>query len=146
MSRVDIRVEGGDQLLAALQKLGRDGEREIARAVQATALEIRGDIVKRYQRGPKTGKRYEKYNPRRQHTASAESEAPATDTGRLASATDYRMTGRFSAEVGNSVAYGPMLEFGTQKILPRPAWVPAVEAAAPKYRRRLQDGIARAMK
>ena len=143
MSRVDIRVEGGDQLLAALQKLGRDGEREIARAVQATALEIRGDIVKRYQRGPKTGKQYTRGNVT--HQASAPGEAPATDTGRLASATEYSMTGKLSAEVSNSVIYGPMLEFGTQSIEPRPAWRPAVADATPKFNRRMETAIRKAM-
>ena len=50
-----VQIDGADDLLKALKKLGQDGERAAAQVVQATAIEVRGDIVKRYQRGPKTG-------------------------------------------------------------------------------------------
>jgi hypothetical protein len=138
-----IKLEGEAQLMAALRKLGADAEAEARKAVEATALEVRGDIVKRYQRGPKTGKQYTRGNVT--HQASAPGEAPATDTGRLASATEYSMTGKLSAEVSNSVLYGPMLEFGTQSIEPRPAWRPAVADATPKFNRRMEAAIRKAM-
>jgi HK97 gp10 family phage protein len=144
MSRVNLKVEGGDQLIAALRKLGKEGEAAIAKAVTQTAIDVRSDIIKRYQRGPKTGRTYTRGNV--EHTASAPGEAPATDTGRLVSGTDYKSTGKLSAEVGNKVKYGPMLEFGTFKIAPRPAWLPAIEAAAPKYIKRLETALARIMK
>lgn len=139
----DVQIDGADDLIKALQRLGADGERAAAQVVQATAIEVRGDIVKRYQRGPKTGIVYEKTNPNRTHQASAPGEAPATDTGRLANATTYKMTGKLSAEVSNEAQYSEWLEFGTQHIKPRPAWVPAVEAARPKYRKRMETALAR---
>ena len=138
-----VQIDGADDLIKALKKLGQDGERAAAQVVQATAIEVRGDIVKRYQRGPKTGIVYEKTNPTRTHQASAKGEAPATDTGRLANATVYKMTSKMSAEVSNDVKYGEWLEFGTQDIKPRPAWVPAVEDARPKYRKRMETALAR---
>ena len=138
-----VQIDGADDLIKALKKLGQDGERAAAQVVQATAIEVRGDIVKRYQRGPKTGIVYEKTNPTRTHQASSPGEAPATDTGRLANATVYKMTGKMSAEVSNDVKYGEWLEFGTQDIKPRPAWVPAVEDARPKYRKRMETALAR---
>jgi len=139
-----MKVEGGDQLIAALRKLGKEGEAAIAKVVTQTAMDVRSDIIKRYQRGPKTGVTYTRGNV--EHTASAAGEAPATDTGRLVSGTDFKSTGKLSAEVGNKVKYGPMLEFGTFKIAPRPAWLPAIEAAAPKYIKRLETALARIMK
>jgi hypothetical protein len=144
VTRVSIDMQGGDQLIAALKKLGADGEREIARVVTATAIEVRGAIVKKYQRGPKTGQVYQRGNV--VHQASAPGEPPATDTGRLASGTEYRSTGRFSAEVRNSVAYGPLLEFGTRNIAARPAWRPAVEEARAKYIKRLEDALRKVMR
>jgi hypothetical protein len=138
-----IKLEGEAQIMAALRKLGADAEIEARKAVEATAIELRGDIVKRYQRGPKTGKQYTRGNVT--HQASAPGEAPATDTGRLASATEYSMTGKLSAEVSNSVLYGPMLEFGTQSIEPRPAWRPAVQEATPKFNKRMEAAIRKAM-
>ena len=143
---VTLQLEGSDDLLRALRKLGADAQAETRKAVEATAIEVRGDIVKRYQRGPASGVVYERTNPRRTHQASAAGEAPATDTGRLASGTQYRMTGPLTAEVDNAVVYGPFLEFGTQSIAPRPAWRPAIQEAQPKFRLRLETALARVMR
>jgi len=146
MTRITMQIEGGDQLAAALRAYGAKAEKHVGDAVNATGLELRGDIVKAYQRGPASGVTYEKYNPRRTHTASAPGEAPATDTGRLASSVDFKRDGPMSATVGSQVAYAAMLEFGTSRIAPRPAWVPATEAMRPKFRRRLETALERAAK
>ena len=146
MTRVTMQLEGGDQLAAALRAYGAAAEKHVGDAVNATGLELRGDIVKAYQRGPASGVTYEKYSPRRTHTASASGEAPATDTGRLASSVDFKREGSMSATVGSQVAYAAMLEFGTSRIDPRPAWVPATEAMRPKFRQRLETALERAAK
>jgi len=146
VTRITMQLEGGDQLAAALRAYGAKAEKHVGDAVNATGLELRGDIVKAYQRGPASGVTYEKYNPRRTHTASAPGEAPATDTGRLASSVDFKREGPMSATVGSQVAYAAMLEFGTSRIAPRPAWVPATEAMRPKYRQRLEAALERAAK
>jgi len=146
VTRITMQIEGGDQLAAALRAYGAKAEKHVGDAVNATGLELRGDIMKAYQRGPASGVTYEKYNPRRTHTASAPGEAPATDTGRLASSVNYKREGPMSATVGSQVAYAAMLEFGTSRIDPRPAWVPATEAMRPKFRRRLETALERAAK
>ncbi len=146
MTRITMQLEGGDQLAAALRAYGAKAEKHVGDAVNATGLELRGDIVKAYQRGPASGMTYEKYNPRRTHTASAPGQAPATDTGRLASSVDFKRDGPMIATVGSTVAYAAMLEFGTSRIAPRPAWVPATEAMRPKFRQRLETALARAAK
>ena len=139
-----MQIEGGNQLAAALRAYGAAAERHVADAVNATGLELRGEIVKAYQRGPASGVTYEKSNPNRTHTASAPGQAPATDTGRLASSVEFRREGAMSATVGSQVAYAAMLEFGTSRIDPRPAWVPAAEAMRPKFRQRLERALERA--
>ncbi len=138
MSRV--KIEGLSDLNAALSRLSDEAQAGVDKAVQATGLEVRGDIVKRIQRGPATGQVYGN------HQASAPGEAPATDTGRLASSIDYKREGRMSASVGSDLAYAAMLEFGTTKVEPRPAWIPAVEAARDKYIDRLEAAIGKAMR
>jgi hypothetical protein len=143
---VTLKLEGEAQLMEALRKLGAEARAEARKAVQATAIEVRGDIVKGYQRGPASGVTRDLSSPNRTHTASAPGEAPATDTGRLASGTEYKMTGGMSAEVGNNVEYGPYLEFGTMRIAPRPLWRPTVIAAGPKFRARMETAIERAMR
>ena len=146
MTRITMQLEGEAQLMAALRAYGAKAEKHVGDAVNATGLELRGEIVKAYQRGPASGVTYEKYNPRRTHTASAPDEAPATDTGRLASSVDFKREGPMSATVGSQVAYAAMLEFGTIRIAPRPAWVPATEAMRPKFRQRLERALERAAK
>ena len=159
MTRITMQLEGGDQLAAALRAYGAAAEKHVGDAVNATGLELRADIVKAYQRGPKSGRVYTHYfftdgngNLRqgrkrdKPHQASAPDEAPATDTGNLASRIDFKREGATSATVGSQVVYASMLEFGTSRIAPRPAWVPATEAMRPKFRQRLEAALARAAK
>ena len=163
--KTTVKLEGLDELQDKLRLLGIEAKREVDKAVQATGLEIRGDIVKRIQKGPKTGAVYDSVfarvngrvvpvGPRQgnnlsaTHQASAPGEAPATDTGLLASRIIYKKEGQMSATVGSNVVYAAYLEFGAPraKIEPRPAWVPATEAMRPKFRQRLETALARAAK
>ena len=138
-----VKIEGQAELLKALKKFGADGEAELDKVVQATGIELRGDVVKMYQRSRPTGIVYRKSSPSRTHKASAPGEPPATDTGRLASSVQYKKAGRGSAEVDSQVEYGPMLEFGTLTIAKRPAWVPAVEGMRKRFNDRLESALAR---
>ena len=163
--KTTVKLEGLDELQDKLRLLGIEAKREVDKAVQATGLEIRGDIVKRIQQGPKTGAVYDSVfarvngrvvpiGPRTgnnlspTHQASAPGEAPATDTGNLASRIDFKREGPMSATVGSNVVYAAHLEFGAPraKIEPRPSWVPAIEAARPKYIARLEAALERAAK
>lgn len=128
--------------MAALDDLSDDIQEQVEKVVLATGLEIQGDIKKRIQRGPATGRTYRKYNPNRLHTASAPGEAPATDTGRLVNSITFKDEGKASVSVFSLLAYARYLEFGTFEIAPRPSWVPAVEEARPKFVRRMEAAIA----
>lgn len=143
---VTLRLEGTEELARALRRLDEDARKEVKKAVDATGLSLRGEIVKKYQRGPATGEIYEKFNPRRTHQASAPGEAPATDTGRLANSvvTSSDIQEPLTVEVSTDVEYGPYLEFGTRTIAPRPNWVPSVQDETPKYIRRVEAAIRRA--
>lgn len=141
-----LEIQGGAEVSQWLRKYGERFAKEAEKAVKATAIEVRGDIVKRIQQGPATGVVYQKSSPSRTHQASAPGEAPATDTGRLASSIVFEMTGRLSATVGSDLVYAAALEFGTATIDPRPAWLPAVEAARPKFMKRLEAAHDRARK
>ena len=69
MAVLKLKVRGLEQLLGDLAKLDQDVQRGVDDAVNATGLELRADIVRRYQRGPATGRIYQKYKPRRTHQA-----------------------------------------------------------------------------
>jgi phage gpG-like protein len=131
-----IILQGGPELQAALRNASKDMQAAVADAVTATGLELRGDVVKRIQQGPKTGRTYQRRGVT--HTASAPGQAPATDTGRLANSITFEQVGPVSVTVGSALIYAAYLEYGTTHMPePRPAWRPAVEAMGPKFRKRL---------
>jgi HAMP domain-containing protein len=136
---VKVEVLNLPEVTAALGAVSAAVQAEVAKAVTATALELTGDIQRRVQRGPATGREYTRGNVT--HQASAPGEAPATDTGALASSINFAQAGPLTAEVVSRLPYATWLEFGTQKIAPRPSWVPAREAIEPKFQRRVEVAI-----
>lgn len=145
-SRVSVKVDGVKELRGALAEVGRTADGFISDAVNATGLELQGNIKKGYDEPGKVGRVYEKYKPRRTHRASEEGQAPATDTGRLKNSVTFTEVGKLTVTVSTKVAYGHYLEFGTFDIAPRPLWVPEANAIAPKFKKRIEDAIARAIK
>lgn len=143
---IGISVQNDKALAAALRNISDDVRDKAGRAVLATATEIKGDIQKRYQRGPKTGRVYQKYNPRRVHQASSPGEAPATDIGTLVKSVVVDKVGPLTADVFTLVKYGFYLEYGTRNILPRPAWRPAALAGEKVLVNRLRAAVAGAVK
>lgn len=137
--RVDL--EGVEELQRRLRRLGVNMDDEISDAVNATAVEVRTQAVRNIQRGPATGRVYEKYEPRRTHRASAPGEAPKTDTGRLASSVQTRSSGTLTAFVYTPIKYGPHLELGTRKMEARPWLFPALESQRDDWERRLSEVV-----
>lgn len=139
---IGVTISGTDAVQKYLQKSLKGSQDGIDKAVKATALEVITDVKKRIQRGPKTGRTYTRGNIT--HTASAPGQAPATDTGVLASSVYFTQSAKYEATIGSRLAYAAYLEFGTTRIKPRPSWTPAVEAATPKLQKRIEDAIRKA--
>lgn len=142
MSGVTITMRGDKALQRALSKLNKEAQTEAGKAVDATALEVRGDIIKGYANGPASGVVYKRRTIT--HQASAPGEAPMSDTGRLANSVVYDKQGPLTADVHTEVEYGAWLEFGTRNIDPRPLWVPVATAALPKFIRRIEAYLRKA--
>ena len=141
-----LRMDGLAGLQADLRRASAEARARVDDAVVGSAMELRGDVVKRIQRGPATGTVYEKYDPRRTHQSSAPSEAPASDQGGLVRSVLFDKVGQMSATVGSDLVYARALEFGHvyedgRVLEARPAWVPAVEAITPKYIARLERAL-----
>lgn len=132
--------------MAALEKASNEVAEAVDKVVIGAAQKLRTDIIKSIQRGPASGRIYEKYQPRRTHQASAPGEAPMSDTGRLANSITFDVEGRHSAIVGSKIAYAVMLEYGTRKMRARPFFHPAVEKMRPKFNRLLEQAISGALK
>ena len=138
---IAIRLEGSAELQAALQRASGEIKQAVSRAVVGTALELQGNIKTSIARGPASGRTYQKYNPRRTHTASAPGQPPMTDTGRLVNSIEFDKVGDLTATVGSKLAYATYLEYGTSRMAARPFFRPAVEQIGPKYIERLERAI-----
>lgn len=119
-----VRVSAQVNIGGALAKFDSSSRR--VRAAVVVALEESGRIVQaEAQRsildGPKSGRVYQKYNPRRSHQASAPGQPPANDLGWLASniVVDRAdiLFGRII--IASLAAYSKALEYGTKHIKPR---------------------------
>ena len=130
--QISIQVKGFKKVMASLKNLEQDLEKPFREVIVGGAQLIRGEAIKSIQSGPKSGRIYEKYNPRRTHRASAPGQAPASDTGNLVRNIAVKMESRDQVAVVSSAPYSQFLEFGTSKMLPRPFLFPATEKSRPK--------------
>jgi phage gpG-like protein len=74
-------------------------------------------------------------------------EAPRMDSGRLRDSIFARVgADGFSAEVGTDLDYGAQLEFGTQRMAPRPWLHPAFEASKSRIKARLRKAARDALR
>lgn len=155
---VTIRLEGSDQMRAALREMSGEVRDEVSKAVIGTALDLRDDVIKSI-RQPGTGRTYTHHfftNSKgrlRQgkkraapHTASAPGMPPASDTGRLIQTIVFERINELTASVGSNLAYATYLEYGTLKIAPRPFFRPAVERIRDTFNRRLEAAISGAIR
>lgn len=141
MTRISVELQGEKEFRRALAQAAQDVKNQTEAVVVATAIEMRADIVKSIQRGPASGVTYEKYKPRRTHTASAPGQPPMSDTGRLANNIYFERLGDLTAAVGSTLAYAYYLEYGTSRMAARPFFRPAIEKMRPKFRDKLEVAI-----
>ena len=130
--QISIQVKGFKKVMASLKNLEQDLEKPFREVIVGGAQLIRGEAIKSIQSGPKSGRIYEKYNPRRTHRASAPGQAPASDTGNLVRNIAVKMESRDQVAVVSSAPYSQFLEFGTSKMLPRPFLFPATQRSKKK--------------
>jgi len=92
-----------------------------------------------------TGKTYQKYEPRRTHTASAPNQPPASDTGFLVSQitmdVDVKANGTVVGQIISAAPYSKALEYGTVNMEPRPFMQPALMKNKRKIQAMFKKGI-----
>ena len=130
--KIDIQVKNINEALKKFDTLKKDLETPFREVIAGGAQLIRGEAIRSIQNGPKSGRIYEKYNPRRTHRSSAPGQAPASDTGNLVSQIRVREENKDLIKVESNALYSSFLEFGTSKMLARPFLFPATERSRPK--------------
>lgn len=130
--KISVQVKNINEALKKFDTLKEDLVTPFREVINGGAQLIRGEAIKSIQTGPKSGRVYEKYNPRRTHKASAPGEAPASDTGNLVSQIRVKEENKDLIKVESNATYSSFLEFGTSKMLARPFLFPATERSRPK--------------
>lgn len=138
--KTGIKVSGFDDLISDIGMVGERSGEAMSRVLEIAAFQTHKYAVEGIMAGG-TGIVYQKYNPRRQHQASAAGQYPASDTGRLASSVQVELNSANSIRVGTALKYGAYLEFGTSKMAPRPWLMPSVEKAMVDVRREIKAGL-----
>lgn len=143
MRDVKVEINGLKEVQEAIRAYQGDISRQLGLIVNAAAIEAVNDVKRAIQGPPKTGREYARGRDKI-HRASAPGQAPATDTGTLVSSIYNEDRGEYSKAIGSRLDYAYYLEFGTFRIAPRPAWIPAVERTIPKMLKRVNVAIAKA--
>lgn len=118
-------------------------ERNLNKAVQASALLVQEMAVKNIQQGTRTGRTYRRRSIT--HKASAAGEYPKSDTGRLAGSirTDFSF---LNASVGSDLNYSTWLETGTNKMAARPWLSRTLQEQSPKIQKIVDAAIEASIK
>jgi hypothetical protein len=120
-----LTLEGADTLLRKLEKLADTEVRQAASAGVAEAtVTAHGRLIDEVSQAG-TGRRYG------QHVASAPGRPPAVDTGSYRASIHMDLSGLNDAipegVVRTNDRRGPMLEYGTRRMAPRPHFLPVAE-------------------
>ena len=146
MTILTFKFSGVKEAEEALDQVKDKLETEMQSILLGGGQLIRGEAVKSIQQGNKTGRIYKRYNPTREHRASAPGEAPASDTGNLVSQIFVKNKEEGVVQVSSEAMYSKFLEFGTEKMLPRPFLFPAFEKSKPRIAEVLFKKITDALK
>ena len=137
---MSVKVKVSNKTKVAMKRLELIYEGDLKKVIFRAANYTQNEAKMSIQNGPKTGAVTTRYNPRRVHQASAAGEAPASDTGYLASNIAISIDGdRLGASVESNAEYSAYLEFGTMKMAARPFLQPALEITRPLVQRLLRD-------
>ncbi len=132
MNEIEIEIIGQDAILRSTDALMKKANDAIKTGLLQVAFLSQAYAQESIIRGAKSGRLYRR-GKTVIHRASAPGEAPANDTGRLASAFKASASPlSLEASVTAGTAYAAHLEYGTTKMAARPFLRPAAEKAAEK--------------
>jgi len=137
--KVSARGVDTQNIRGRMDALSRDVNQAIAKAIRNGLETIATDVRQSMSRGKHTGRIYRKYNPRRDHQASAPGETPAVDTGvyvgQITTVMDKDGRGGQVESRGRQAA---ILEFGAGRVAARPHMDPALK----RNQKRIMDRVA----
>lgn len=142
---IRVEIAGLDELRRQFSNMDQAFNIAVGDAIEDTIHDIRNGVIEKIQRGPASGRVYEKYSPRRTHQASAPGQPPMTDTGTLVRSIYFDLQ-PLSATVGSRLVYAHYLEYGTRRMAARPVWRQEVKRATAKLRGRIEANLRAAIR
>jgi len=137
-----VKVVNGKEFAAKIQGQSDAVHRKLQSAVRMAANETRNEAVVSILSNPRAGAQVTRYNPTRTIKISAAGDAPAGDTGFLATNIHLIMdTDQMGASVESRADYSAALEFGTINMPARPFLQPALEKGKAKYQRLFSNAV-----
>jgi HK97 gp10 family phage protein len=139
-----FRIEGLDKLSKASDRVVAEVDKEVKKALFASAQYAEKEAKLSIASGQKSGRTYQRGTVT--HRASAPGEAPASDTGRLINSISSHLNSvkgleSFVVAGRGIVKYARMLEFGTAKMAARPFMFPAFEKSKEWIQERLNKAV-----
>lgn len=110
-------------------------EKQLQKVIALGGQIVMNEAKQSVQSHGSSGITYQKYNPKRVHTASAANKTPNSDTGYLASNIFLKVDAdKMGCSIESRAAYSKYLEFGTSKMTERPFLQPALESKRKKIK------------
>lgn len=147
-----VKITNQERLRRKLRALPAKVAAPIKITITKSAIDVKNEMVAMTSR-PGTGRLYTTrfftigtgpsrrviaYGSRPPHRASAPGHPPAPDTGTLRNSIDITTLDQgFAAEIGTGIEYARYLEFGTDRMRPRPFLRPSYK----KHRKRIVNNI-----
>lgn len=126
------------RLRRRLAKLAAAGSKHLARAVEASTIVFQNDLKERLNRMGTGHLR----GGSRPHRASAPGEPPAPDTSNYRDSWQVSFeSGGMTGMVATNLEYGLHLEYGTERMEPRPHVGPQVLEHTPKHLRYMREAL-----
>jgi HK97 gp10 family phage protein len=140
---ISFKIEGLDRIAHKGLEVQRAVDAELKKALYASGKRVETEAKRSILDGKKSGRLYRRRTVT--HQASAPGEAPASDTGRLASSINTSLNGHQAVVIaGRGIArYAAWLEFGTRHIAARPFMFPALEKSKAWIKERLAEAVRR---
>lgn len=130
---IKAKFKGIKDLRRRTERMAEVFEQGRTKAVQEATLLIHREAISLIQKTSAGSKSDIRYNPKRTVNVSKPGEPPNTDTGRLVQSVKFDFDdGGAVGMVGSNLKYAAWLEFGTEKMAPRPWLSTAVSNSTKK--------------
>jgi HK97 gp10 family phage protein len=128
-------VSGSGKIEAKIAALSEGSTEATKNALIDAVLAVQATAIKSIQSHMSVDHIETRYKPKRQQEVSEPMAPPNSDLGKLAQSIEQNIDLiHLTGQVGTNLKYGAWLEFGTNKMAPRPWLYPAVQQNKDKIR------------